>query len=83
MGWVMTRSVPAPATLWILETTNDPHNGDLRSAADMVSEVRFLVANAHGVPIGVGEHNINSWKPKAREQANAMAAVDGVYWMNY
>jgi hypothetical protein len=84
VGWkngkpYMTRRVSNNADFWILETSNHPDNGDNVSVATMVQEVECLVANAHGVPVIVGEHNTNILGTRSREQARAIIKIDGVY----
>lgn len=77
--WIMTRRVPRNAMFHCHETSNHPKDGDKRSAADMVDEVKHLVAHAGGVPIWVGETNLNQWCKQGREQSRALAEIDGVY----
>ena len=76
--WVMTRRVPVNADFHCHEMSNDPHNGDSGSVADMVNEVRFLVSQANGIPIWVGEFNLNAGGSISRAQARALTALPGV-----
>jgi len=77
-GWYMKYGIPRNAQFHCLETSNDPWAGDGRSVADMVSEVRYVVSQANGVAIWVGEHNVHSGA-RSRAQSRAMAAIEGVY----
>jgi len=77
--WVMTRRVPRDADFHGHELSNHPMDGDDRSVADMVAEVKFLVANSGGKPIWIVEHNLNQWGAKGKAQSRAMAKINGVY----
>ena len=75
----MTRRVSSTADFWCYETANHPAKGDSVSVVDMVKEIKFLVENAHGVPVWVGEHNLNILGATSISQARAIAGIEGVY----
>jgi hypothetical protein len=81
--WTLIHRVPRNCDFLGVELTNSPGDGDNRSVADMVEEVTFLANNSGGKPLWVMEHNIRPWGAIARKQADGMAAVNGVYGMNY
>jgi hypothetical protein len=74
-----SKRVASGAQFWCYETSNHPANGDSVSVNAMVQEVRVLVSSARGVPIWVGEHNLNILGKRSIEQARGIAAIDGVY----
>jgi len=76
-GWYMKRRVPRNADIHCYETSNHPKDGDSRTAASMADEVRFLVANAGGIPVWVAEHNLYD-SARSREQSRAIAEIPGV-----
>lgn len=83
-GWrnnslVMTRRVSNNANFWCYETSNHPAKGDEVSVPNMLAEVRFVTSHAHGVPMWVGEHNLNILGKRSIEQAQGISTLDDVY----